>query len=230
MLRPQVYLPLAAVVLTAATASAETYKLRTPDGTLHLTNAPTDPRYRRMGFASDIGFSSGTAAGWLRVSPDGDPASYLAEITGAAQRYNVPERLVTAVIRAESGFNPRAVSRKGARGLMQLMPDTASVLGVNNSFDPRQNIEGGVRHLRGLIDRFPYNLAHAIAAYNAGEKAVLAYGGVPPYPETREYVTKVLRYYGAPLGGGDHLATRVYQTVSPDGTMVYTNIPPHGRP
>ena len=229
MLRHGVCLSLAAVALMSAAASAETYKFRAPDGTLHLTNAPTDPRYQRMGFSVPVGFTSGTAAGWLRVPDNGDPASYIPAIATAAQRYNVPERLVTAVIRAESGFNPRAISRKGARGLMQLMPETASVLGVHNSFDPGQNIDGGVRHLRGLLDRFPYNLAHAIAAYNAGEKAVVAYGGIPPYPETRDYVTKVLRYYGSPVGGDD-LATRVYQTVAPDGTMVYTNIPPHGRP
>src|SRR5512132_4177120 len=144
------------------------YKLTAPDGTVHFTNAPTDPRYQRMGF------TSGSQAGWLRL-PQGDTRPYTREITEAAARYGVPERLVTAVIRAESGFNPRAVSRKGAQGLMQLMPATATTLGVRNSFDPRENIEGGVRHLRGLIDRFPGKIPLAIAAYNAGEKAVVTY-------------------------------------------------------
>jgi soluble lytic murein transglycosylase-like protein len=150
------------------------------------------------------------------------------EIMDAAQRYGVPDRLVSAVIRAESGFNPRAVSSKGAQGLMQLMPGTASILGVRNSFDPRQNIDGGVRHLRGLLDRFPDNLALAIAAYNAGEKAVTTYGGIPPYPETRDYVSKVLRFYGATVQGGDTPPTRIYQTIGKDGTVTYTNIPPRG--
>jgi soluble lytic murein transglycosylase-like protein len=111
---------------------------------------------------------------------------------------------------------------------MQLMPATASVLGVRNSFDPRENIDGGVRHLRGLIDRFPGNLAYAIAAYNAGEKAVLAYGGIPPYAETQDYVVRVLRFYG--VEGGSTPPTRIYQTIAADGTVTYTNIPPRGRP
>jgi soluble lytic murein transglycosylase-like protein len=177
-----------------------------------------------------MGYSSGSEAGWLRLPPATQSTvqqSYMTEIADAAQRYGVPVRLVSAVIRAESGFNPRAVSSKGAQGLMQLMPGTASILGVRNSFDPRQNIDGGVRHLRGLLDRFPDNLALAIAAYNAGEKAVTTHRGIPPYPETRDYVSKVLRFYGA-VQGGDTLPTQVYQTIGKDGTVTYTNIPPRG--
>ena len=205
-------------------AEAEIYKLTDSNGTVHFTNAPTDPRYQRMGVAS------GTAAGWLRLPYRGEQGPYVNEIRDAAERYGVPIKLVSAVIRAESGFNPRAVSRTGAQGLMQLMPATASILGVRNSFDPRQNIDGGVRHLRGLLDRFPHSLPLAIAAYNAGEKAVSQYGGIPPYPETKDYVTKVLSFYGAPLDGGTTPATRVYQTIDADGTVTYTNIPPRGRP
>ena len=216
-----------AVCLTLASgvcpASADTFKLTEPDGTLHLTNAPTDPRYRRMGLAT------GTEAGFLRL-PKGDTGPYLKEIQDASDRYGVPIKLVSAVIRAESGFNHRAVSRKGAQGLMQLMPATASMLGVRNSFDPRDNIDGGVRHLRSLIDRFPNNLPMALAAYNAGERAVAQYGGIPPYPETQDYVTKVLGFYGGPVEGGTTPPTRVYQLVAPDGTLTYTNIPPRGRP
>ena len=211
----------AAVLVTAAPSGAETYKFKAPDGSTHFTNAPTDPRYQRMGF------TTGTQAGWLRL-PQGDPAPYAREITDAASRYGIPERLVIAVIRAESGFNARAVSRKGAQGLMQLMPSTASVLGVRNSFDPRENIEGGVRHLRGLLDRFPGNLSFAIAAYNAGEKAVAAFSGIPPYPETQDYVVRVLRYYG--LEGVSTPEARIYQSIARDGTVTYTNIPPRGRP
>lgn len=206
----------AAVVLVAGPADAQTYRFNAPDGTTHYTNAPTDPRYRRMGF------TSGTAAGWLRL-PTADPAPYVREINAAAERYGVPEGLVSAIIRAESGFDARAVSAKGARGLMQLMPATATTLGVGDSFDPRQNIDGGVRHLRGLIDRFGTNLPLAIAAYTAGERAVTRYGGIPPYPETQDYVARVLRLYG---NGTAHLPTPTYQFVDNDGTITYTNIAP----
>jgi hypothetical protein len=212
---------LTAVVFTTAPAWAEVYRLKAADGTVHFTNAPTDPQYRRMGG------STGSEVGWLRL-PQGDTRPYIHEITEASSRYGVPERLVSAVIRAESGFNPRAVSRKGAQGLMQLMPATASYLGVRNSFDPRENIHGGVRHLRGLIDRFPGNLPLAIAAYNAGEKAVVTYGGIPPYPETQDYVGKVMRLYGVP-DSGETPQTRIYQTISKDGTVTYSNIAPRGR-
>jgi hypothetical protein len=212
-----------AAIATASPAGAEVFRLKAPDGTVHFTNAPTDPQYRRMGGA----VATGSEAGWLRL-PQGDTRPYLNEILEASNRYGVPDQLVTAVIRAESGFNARAVSRKGAQGLMQLMPSTASTLGVRNSFDPRQNIHGGVRHLRGLIDRFPGNLPLAIAAYNAGEKAVLTYGGIPPYPETQDYVGKVLRFYGMPLSG-ETSQSQIYQTISRDGTVTYSNIPPRGR-
>ena len=204
-------------------AGADAFKLTEPDGTLHFTNAPTDPRYQRMGF------TTGTQAGFLRL-PQGDTGPYVQEIRDASERYGVPIKLVSAVIRAESGFNPRAVSRKGAQGLMQLMPGTASMLGVRNSFDPRENIDGGVRHLRSLIDRFPDNLPMALAAYNAGERAVAQHRGIPPYPETQDYVTKVMSFYGVPVEGGTTPPTRVYQLVAPDGTTTYTNIPPRGRP
>ncbi len=110
-----------------------------------------------------------------------------------AQRYGVSEVLVAAIIAVESEYNPRAVSRKGARGLMQLMPATASSLSVDDPFDPRENIEAGVRHLRRLLIRFDYNLPLVLAAYNAGEQAVLRYRGVPPYRETRQYISRVLR-------------------------------------
>ena len=209
-------------LMPAGPARAEMYRLAAPDGTVHFTNAPTDPRYQRMGFLS------GTEAGWLRL-PGGGASGYAEAIREAAGRYGVPEKLVSAVIRVESAFNPRAVSRKGAQGLMQLMPATAAQLGVRNSFDPQENIDGGVRHLRGLIDRFPNNLPLALAAYNAGERAVATYRGIPPYAETRDYVTRVLYLYD---GGGDGAAvaaTVIYRQVEDDGTITYTNIPPRGR-
>ena len=211
---------LAVVLLLAVSARAETYRFVEADGTVHLTNVPTDPNYQRMGF------TSGTAEGWLRL-PVPDLAPYAREIREAAERHGVPEGLISAVIRIESGFNPQAISRKGARGLMQLMPGTASMLGVRDSFDPRQNIDGGVRHLRALIQRFGNDFHLALAAYNAGEGAVVSSGGIPPYPETRDYVTRVLGLFGA--GTPAPVPQEMYRTVAPDGAVIYTNIPPRGR-
>ena len=169
------------------------------------------------------------------VSPDGTvyftnlpTRAYARDINEAAARYAVPERLIWAVIRAESGFEPRAVSRRGARGLMQLMPETAAILGVRDVFDPHENIDAGARHLRALIERFSHDLRLAVAAYNAGEKAVLRYGSVPPYRETQQYVTRVLRFYDAPVKQVE-LPGGIHQIIERDGTIVYTNMPA-GRP
>jgi soluble lytic murein transglycosylase-like protein len=159
-------------------------------------------------------------------------------IRDAAHRYGVPEQLVSALISVESGFNPRAVSPKGARGLMQLMPATASQLGVRDAFDPVENIDGGVRHLRGLIERFENNLPLALAAYNAGEGAVAQYGGVPPYRETQQYVTRILRIVGddplpsvaSPAASTEEQGrTPTYTFATEDGATVYTNIPRRPR-
>jgi hypothetical protein len=127
---------------------------------------------------------------------DGTDMQLIVEhIRDTAERYGVSEHLVAAIIAVESEFYPRAVSRKGARGLMQLMPATASIYNVRDPFDPRENIDGGVRHLKRLMHRYDNNLPLVLAAYNAGEQAVRRHGGVPPYPETRRYVRRVLRKY-----------------------------------
>src|SRR5262245_48654549 len=152
---------------------------------------------------------------------------YDREINEASERYGIPEPLIRAVIRVESGFNPRAVSRKGARGLMQLMPETAALLGVSDSFNPSQNIDAGVRHLKGLVERFGDDMRLVLAAYNAGEQAVISHGGVPPYPETRQYVTRVLEAYNG-LPAGQERST--FRTIDRNGTIIYTNLPPPRRP
>jgi hypothetical protein len=130
----------------------------------------------------------------LPVSTSGSVGSYDELIDKASAMYSVPSNLVRAMIEVESGFDERAVSRTGAKGLMQLMPDTARRFNVDDPFDARQNIEGGVRYLRQLLDQFPLKLA--VAAYNAGESAVRRFRGVPPYAETRGYVARVLRLAG----------------------------------
>jgi len=134
-------------------------------------------------------------------------------------------RLVDALVRVESGYNPRAESRKGAPGLMQLMPATASRLDVDDPFDPEQNVRGGVRELDRLIDRYSGNLQLALAAYNAGEGAVEKYRGIPPYRETRDYVARIMSLYtGKPYRvSGGRLISPVKMTRDPNGRTVITN-------
>ena len=212
------------VLLWVASAEADNYRLVDGNGVVHLTNAPNDPRYRGMPVVS------GTATGWLRM-PETSQHQFASDIREISMRHGVDPRLVESVIRAESAFNPTAVSRTGARGLMQLMPQTAAMLGVRDSFDPRQNIEGGVRHLRYLLDRYPGNVPLAVAAYNAGEGAVDSHRGIPPYAETQQYVQRVLG------GGGSWSGSRtvgplpksVYRYAGADGTVTYSNLPPGSR-
>ena len=123
----------------------------------------------------------------------GQPVDLNEVVKTASGTYRLDPDLVNSVIRAESGFNTRAVSPKGAQGLMQLMPQTASELGVRNAFDPRANVEGGTRYLRELLERYDFDLIKALAAYNAGPQRVEQYGGVPPYYETKAYVARIVR-------------------------------------
>ena len=116
-------------------------------------------------------------------------------ITTVSDRHHIDPDFISSVIHAESGFNPRAVSPKGAQGLMQLMPGTASKLGVSNAFDPSANVEGGTRYLTELLQRYNFDVIKALAAYNAGPLRVQQYGGVPPYHETRAYVARIVRDY-----------------------------------
>ncbi len=127
-------------------------------------------------------------------SPSTFRAQNIADVVGpASQKHLIDPALITSVIREESGFNPRAVSPKGAQGLMQLMPGTAAKLGVQNAFEPSANVEGGTRYLHELLEYYHWDLAKALAAYNAGPQRVAQYGGVPPYRETHAYVARIIR-------------------------------------
>jgi len=133
-------------------------------------------------------------AGFLASAENlGRPVDLNDVVKAASGTYRLDPDLVNSVIRAESGFNVRAVSPKGAQGLMQLMPQTASELGVQNAFDPRANVDGGTRYLRELLERYDFDLIKALAAYNAGPQRVEQYGGVPPYYETKAYVARIVR-------------------------------------
>jgi soluble lytic murein transglycosylase-like protein len=216
-------LGLLAASALACDAGDRIYRMVDGEGVTHISDAPNDSRF------IDLSGSSGSEAGWLRVpEPSLRGGAFAREIRESAERHGVSPQLVEAVVRAESAFNPWAVSRKGARGLMQLMPQTASVLGVRDAFNPVQNIDGGVRHLRGLIDRYPGNLALAVAAYNAGAGAVDTYGGIPPFPETQQYVKKVLEHGGPPKvsAKAEPPPPEIYRYEDADGTLTFSNVPP----
>jgi soluble lytic murein transglycosylase-like protein len=146
--------------------------------------------------------------------------------------HGVDPKLVDSLVRVESAYNPEAVSHRGAMGLMQLMPQTAKRLRVANPFDPESNIRGGVREFARLIERYSGNLQLALAAYNAGEGAVARYRGIPPYSETRNYVSKIMTLYtGRPYRvPGIRRAIPVRMTQDDKGTMVITNVSASSRP
>jgi soluble lytic murein transglycosylase len=174
----------------AGSAHAQIYVYKDAYGRTHFTDTPQHDGYARYKPKSEFEKRGTRASVKPRVTRAYDPA-----IKRASLQHGVSPALVKAVIAAESGFDPEATSRKGAQGLMQLMPRTAERLGVDDALDPWQNIDGGTRYLSEMIERFPGELNLALAAYNAGPEAVKRHRGVPPYEETRTYVRRVLRYY-----------------------------------
>jgi soluble lytic murein transglycosylase-like protein len=173
-------------------AHADIYKFEDSDGTLHFTDAPTDRRFKI--FMRDIKKDRKLRTAFKLPGYARNPAEFEPIISSCSREFGVDSSLVKAVIHAESGYNPRAVSPKGAQGLMQLMPKTAQGLKVADCMNPSDNIRGGVRYLRFLLDTFKGNESLALAAYNSGLGSVAKYGGIPPYPETQGYVAKVLSY------------------------------------
>lgn len=185
------------IVVTVAVpgfARADIFAFTDANGVTHLSNVPADTRFKLLIAAPPepgAPRAQGQAVDWLARSEQYDQA-----ISGAAKANTIQAELVRAVIVVESGFNPRAVSKRGAIGLMQLLPATAKRYGVKNSFDPDQNIRAGAHYLSDLLTRFDSNLELALAAYNAGEEAVERYGRrVPPYRETMSYVPSVMKVY-----------------------------------
>jgi soluble lytic murein transglycosylase-like protein len=175
------------LLLIASLSHADIYKYTDPEGVIHLTNVPTEP---------DVPYVLVMKEKRVILHLKGDIALYDHLIARASERYRVDSALVKAIIKAESNFNHRAVSPVGARGLMQLMPATAASLQVKDSFHPETNIDGGVRYIRYLMNLFNGNLPLVLAAYNAGENAVIRHNNrIPPYPETQTYVKRVLNYF-----------------------------------
>ena len=181
---------LLAVFFSAAPAFSDVYVYKDRQGVLTFTNVPAHTGYRRVIRESNGQVSVAGGSGNL-----GSPSNYEELIRSASDRYSIDADLVKAVIKVESDFNSTARSNKGAMGLMQLMPDTARLHNVMDVFDPIDNIEGGVRHLKLLLQRYQGDVQLSLAAYNAGMKAVEKHGGIPPFTETREYVRRVLSYY-----------------------------------
>jgi soluble lytic murein transglycosylase-like protein len=188
-----------ALATVPATAAADIYTYTDADGTVHFTNSPGGDKRYRVYIRGNGWRKPGAAPGVVPVPPsDHDVARFTRYgewIRQAATLYQIPEELVRAIIRCESDYDPRAVSVSGARGLMQLMPDTASLMQVRDIDDPRENIFGGVRLLRVLANEFNGDLELTIAAYNAGDGAVIRSGGIPPFAETKDYVVNVTKYY-----------------------------------
>jgi hypothetical protein len=191
-LKFSVFLFIFSLFLSISESSADIYKYEDDEGVLHFTDAPNDRRFKI--FMRDIKKDRQLRTNFRLSGCIGNPAEFDPIINSCALEYGVDKSLVKAVIHAESGYDPNAISSKGASGLMQLMPKTAKSLNVANSFDPKDNIRGGVRYLRFLLDTFKGDVSLALAAYNAGLSRVAQYGGIPPFMETRNYVDKVLQY------------------------------------
>ena len=184
-----------------SSARADIYRYVNTDGVVTFTNMKPKGHYEvvvreQPRLAEKSTLAPAGSAGYVRGYPAATRSLYAGQIHAAARAANLDPLLIHAVISAESGYNPSARSRAGAVGLMQLMPETAVRYSVMNRYDPDQNIHGGARYLRDLLQMFNNDLALALAAYNAGEQAVVKYGNrVPPYRETVAYVPRVMTYY-----------------------------------
>jgi len=178
--------------LAPFSARAEVYTYVDENDTVHFTNVPTDPQFKMIIRPKEEKPKAVSAAS---EKDQRGQKEFGRLIEAKSYQYGLDPALVKAVIAVESAFNPRAVSEKGARGLMQLMPMTADELGVTNSFDPEANIDGGARYLKYLLDYFNWDIDLALAAYHAGRMRVVRHTGIPPIPATHQYVKKVKKVY-----------------------------------
>ena len=223
------------VPLLLAVAHADIYQYTDASGVLHFTNVTagknlrrvkSEPRQTIQPEAAPIPQASTPSKN--TISSANMPSAYLDIIQTACNRHGVDPALVHALVKVESDFNPYALSRKGAMGLMQLMPQTAVDMNVQNSFNPNDNVDGGVKYLRYLIDRYEGNLSLALAAYNSGETAVTKWGTIPPFKETQNYVQRVLGLYN----GKNKLHVpryTIYMGYTEDGSLLVTDNPQHVR-
>jgi hypothetical protein len=222
------------VALPYHSAHADIYQYTDENGVVHFTNVSVakGKKYRRVP-------ESGTTNSHARPAPrpvashagsavtsTNVPSAYLDSINTACDRHGVDPALVHAIMKVESDFNPYALSRKGAMGLMQLMPQTAVDMNVRNSFNPEENIYGGVKYLKYLLDRYEGNVSLALAAYNSGETAVKRWGTIPPFPETQNYVQKIMKLYnGSGMTNGIGPRYTIYMDHGEDGVFVITDKP-----
>ncbi len=211
------------VVLSIAASEADVYRYVDENGVVCYTDVPVDKRAERI---------IRTPVAQKDTAGTSEQKGFYSIVKEKANKYEIDPSLVHAVIKAESNGNPYAISRKGAMGLMQLMPTTASELRVGNPFDPEDNIDGGTRYLKSLIERFNGDLVLALAAYNAGPKAVERSGSVPPISETKHYVKKVLSIYNGktynPVSPNLSVRERpepIYRVLNEDGSVLFTNSP-----
>jgi|WetSurMetagenome_2_1015567.scaffolds.fasta_scaffold122515_2 hypothetical protein len=220
-------------------SSADIFKYVDENGVMCYTDVPFDKKADRIHKekAKEPSEADQPVKSKVRSTANSDfqTAAYHDIIHEKASTYNVDPSLIKAVIKTESNWNSRAVSRKGAMGLMQLMPSTANDLNVHNPFDPEENIEGGTKYLKYLLEKFNGDLTLAVAAYNAGPNRVEKYGYVPPITETKQYVNRVLSLYNGPAqyafntgtGGSSGKKEKkpdpIYKVIMEDGTVLFTN-------
>jgi len=212
-------------------ALADIYQFTDDQGVIHFSNVSVgnSKKYKKIKSSPAIvqytvPSSLSAAATERSLTSFNMPSAYLEMIHNACDRHGVDPALVHAIVKVESDFNPYALSRKGAMGLMQSMPQTAMNMNVRNTFNPNENIDGGVKYLRYLIDRYEGNLSLALAAYNSGESAVKKWGTIPPFPETQTYVQKILKIYNS-NGKGFTPHYTIYMGYDEDGALLLTDDP-----
>jgi soluble lytic murein transglycosylase-like protein len=222
---------IALLFVPSRSVRADIYQYTDEQGVIHFSNVSVgnSKNYKHIKTnpvkdRSTVNAQRPVTTSYSPLTSSKKPSAYVDIINTACDRHGIDPALVHAIVKVESDFNPYALSRKGAMGLMQLMPQTAAEMNVRNTFNPNDNIDGGVKFLRYLIDRYDGNLSLALAAYNCGETAVKKWGAIPPYPETQNYVQKILNIY---KGEGKMFTPRytIYIGYSDDGAILLTDDP-----